>query len=110
MSITLGNSPQLPNPLLQPDPNQASGPTSAPLLSSTVLPPTINSYLALPFSRAVFETLGLDLPRNPDDVAAILSDISLQLELTVGITRDNREVAIAQHRVAAFTAFGAIVG
>jgi hypothetical protein len=77
-------------------------------LQGTPLPP-VNTYLSLPFSKSTFETLGIDLPRNPEDVAALLSEVSHALELTVAELRKESDAQKAEERRAAFTVANAFI-
>jgi len=106
MPISGGSSP-IPGgvPLVETSGGTQTGTTTT---TTTELPP-VQSYLSLPFARGAFATLGIDVPKTPDDVASILADIMMKLEETVGEVRDNRAEALAARaRGATTNLFGMI--
>ena len=67
------------------NPRREAAETTTTGTTTTELPPP--QYLSLAFARTTVETLGLDLPRTPEDTLAILSAVQQALDKTVDETR-----------------------
>jgi chromosome segregation ATPase len=96
-------------PLEQQTPTQETQQTSTQQATATTSLPPIAQYQALAFARASIETLGLDLPRTPEDTMAILSAVQQALDKTIDETRNNKAQALAASLRSAITgAFGGV--
>ena len=96
-------------PSLHPAPGQLPGPLQAsvePTPTATQQNFTPLWLVRDPASQNSFQSLGMRMPNAPGDIAALLSQVSLNLELTVEEGRKNSTIAGLASLAAALSAFG----